>query len=171
MGPVSDYPSPVSNQASACGRQRLCLLKGCGRSFQPPKGLSRYCSEACVEAARRWSKWKANGRYRASDQGRCRRRDQCRRWRMRAAQRRPAAPSEQGPSEGYQEGAATEKSCCSRPGCYERFTVTARSPLQRFCSFLCRRALCRVLQREARWRRRHLSLLRSARRPWKPPDS
>jgi hypothetical protein len=43
---------------------------------------------------------------------------------------------------------------CDRPGCYERFERTQRSPLQRFCSQECRRALERVLERDRRWRQR-----------------
>jgi hypothetical protein len=43
---------------------------------------------------------------------------------------------------------------CDRPGCYERFERTRRSPLQRFCSHDCRRALERVLERERRWKKR-----------------
>jgi hypothetical protein len=43
---------------------------------------------------------------------------------------------------------------CDRPGCYECFKRTRRSPLQRFCSHDCRRALERVLERERRWRER-----------------
>jgi hypothetical protein len=47
------------------------------------------------------------------------------------------------------------KICCDRPGCYEHFEPTRRSPAQRFCGKPCRRALERVRQREARWRERH----------------
>jgi hypothetical protein len=43
---------------------------------------------------------------------------------------------------------------CVRPGCYEMFAVSARSPARRFCSCSCRKALRRVLDREAHWRRR-----------------
>src|SRR5437899_7193712 len=43
---------------------------------------------------------------------------------------------------------------CDRPGCYENFERSRRSPLQRFCSHNCRRALERVLERERRWRQR-----------------
>jgi len=43
---------------------------------------------------------------------------------------------------------------CDRPGCYESFQRSRRSPLQRFCSHECRRALERVLERERRWRER-----------------
>jgi hypothetical protein len=44
--------------------------------------------------------------------------------------------------------------CCDRPGCYECFVRSRRSPRQRFCSHACRRALERVWERERRWRRR-----------------
>jgi hypothetical protein len=41
---------------------------------------------------------------------------------------------------------------CDRPGCYEGFAPERRSPLQRFCSQACRRALERVEERERRWK-------------------
>jgi YgiT-type zinc finger domain-containing protein len=41
---------------------------------------------------------------------------------------------------------------CERPGCYEVFVTTSRSPRQKFCSEECRRAMNRVLERERRWR-------------------
>ena len=37
---------------------------------------------------------------------------------------------------------------CDRPGCYELFTRTRRSPAQHFCAKPCRRAMERVWQRE-----------------------
>jgi hypothetical protein len=43
---------------------------------------------------------------------------------------------------------------CDRPGCYELFMRTPRSPAQRFCARPCRRALERVWQRETRWHAR-----------------
>ena len=168
MGLPSEYPSSSPGQAPAC-RQRRCLLKGCERPYRPRHPLSRYCSDECRQAARRWSQWRANQRYRAREQGRCRRREQSRRWRTRAAQRQVSDPEEL-LGEGYQDQAVAEESCCSRPGCYERFTPTARSPLQRFCSCLCRRALRRVRQRESRWRRRRGLAGRPVQRPGNRPD-
>jgi len=44
---------------------------------------------------------------------------------------------------------------CDRPGCYDLFCPTARSPKQRFCAKSCRCAMERVWQRERRWRSRH----------------
>jgi hypothetical protein len=164
LGPPSDYlDSPPGQTAAACCRQRRCLLKGCGQPFHPTHPLCRYCSEACTEEARRWSQWRANQRYRASEQGRARRREQSRRWRVLARQRREAAcPTA---SEGYQKEPPGEEFCCSRPGCYERFRRSRRSPLKKFCSFLCRQALRRVLQRERRWRRRCLRQATTRPRP------
>jgi hypothetical protein len=56
--------------------------------------------------------------------------------------------------EGHQEADDSEKLPCSRPGCYELFSPSRRSPLKKFCCALCREALRRVLQRETRWQRR-----------------
>ena len=153
MGPIPEYPRSSPRQAPACCRQRLCLLKGCEQPFQPRHPLTRYCSPACRQAARRWSLWRANQRYRGSEQGRCHRREQSHRWRTRAAQRCVPEPTAECPCEGYHKARSAQEFCCSRPGCYECFARSSRSPLQRFCSFLCRRALWRVLQRESRWLR------------------
>ena len=45
-------------------RMRGCLLKGCEQSFHPRQARQRYCSQGCREAARQWSRWKAQQRYR-----------------------------------------------------------------------------------------------------------
>ena len=49
-------------------RPRRCLLKGCERLFWPRHPQSRYCSEACQQAARRWRRWQASQQYRATEQ-------------------------------------------------------------------------------------------------------
>jgi hypothetical protein len=64
-------------------RTRLCLLKGCERRYRPRRGLQRYCSYHCREAARAWSLWKAQERYRATAGGREKRRAQSQRYRER----------------------------------------------------------------------------------------
>ena len=43
---------------------------------------------------------------------------------------------------------------CDRPGCYEMYQDSARSPHQRFCSWCCRRAVEQVRERERRWKER-----------------
>jgi hypothetical protein len=57
------------------------------------------------------------------------------------------------PREGHREKKYFARSY-DRPGCYEEFQWNPRSPLQRFCSHSCRRALERVLERERHWRER-----------------
>ena len=134
-------------------RVRLCLLKGCEREFVPEDPLSRYCGVGCSAEARRWSQREANRRYRASEGGRQRRREQACRYRQRVKERDAcAAAAGEVVCEGYQKGPAEKKLGCQRPGCYEHFSVSSRSPLQKFCSFLCRLALRRVVVRERRWR-------------------
>jgi hypothetical protein len=122
LGPPPEYPGSSPRQAPACCRQRLCLLKGCERPFHPLHPLARYCGEACRQAARRWAQWRANKRYRTSDQGRCHRREQSSRRRIRAGERRCPESADQNPREGYHKAAAAAECCCSRPGCYQRFT-------------------------------------------------
>src|SRR5208337_2916799 len=66
----------------------------------------------------------------------------------------------------------SEKIPCSRPGCYELFPPQRRSPLKKFCCALCRQALRRVRQREARWQRRPSSLPAAERRePFRGPPA
>lgn len=64
-------------------RCRRCLLKGCQAAFRAKHPLSRYCSSACRTAARRWSRWWAARRYRASPHGKTRRAAQAQRRRTR----------------------------------------------------------------------------------------
>jgi hypothetical protein len=164
-GPIRGWPR---------ARRRLCLLKGCERPFVPSHPQARYCGTSCQAAACRWRRWRASRTYRGSDQGQARRREQSRQYRQRLRQQQverqvepPSVPQEElaAPREGQRAGPDSEKSCCARPGCYERFVRCDRSPLQQCCGRLCRQALRRVRQREARWRRRLSELLERAFRP------
>jgi hypothetical protein len=137
-------------------RRRCCLLKGCERPFVPSHPQVRYCSAECRAGAQRWRRWRACRTYRGSDQGQTRRREQSRRYRERLRGRQAEAQAEPAtePREGQRPAQKVEESCCARPGCYELFVRLARSPLQKCCGWLCRRALRRVREREARWRHR-----------------
>jgi len=159
-------------QAPCRCRPRICLLKGCERWFSPLRSSARYCSKACSKAARRWTQWHAAQRYRASEKGKERRRQQAYRYRERVRQRRQAAQEQPVVCEGHQEDAFSEKIPCFRPGCYELFAPQRRSPLKKFCCALCRQALRRVRQREARWQRRPSSLPPAERRePFRGPPA
>ena len=73
-------------------RERRCLLKGCDQYFHPRQSNQRYCSAECRKAARKWSRWKAQQRYRATKPGKAKRTDQSRRYRERVKSRKPAVP-------------------------------------------------------------------------------
>jgi hypothetical protein len=75
-------------------RTRPCLLKGCERRFRPRHARDRYCSAECRQAARQWSRWKAQQRYRATAAGKEKRNGQSRRYRERVRNRPQAAPAE-----------------------------------------------------------------------------
>jgi hypothetical protein len=160
-----------SRQGVRRPRARRCLLKDCEQWFFPSHPQARYCSVACRKAAQRWRRWRASQKYRASSQGQERRREQQRRYRQRCRQRQtsgPDAAADKVPSAGTggdevperegQRPASAEENfgtrACDRPGCYERFVVHHACSNQRFCSSLCRLALRRVLDREARYRQR-----------------
>ena len=160
MGPTENPTSHSENQERAQRkrsarrpRTRPCLLKGCEGRFRPRQARQRFCSRGCREAARRWSWWKARGKYRATLAGREKRNGQSGRYRERVRDRKTQE------KEVVREAArviTTEDffdGCCDRPGCYEGFVRQRRSPLQRFCSHLCRRAMERVWERERRWQR------------------
>jgi hypothetical protein len=69
---------------------RQCLLKGCEQRFRPRHGRQRYCSASCRQAARKWSRWKSQVRYRTMAAGKEKRNGQSRRYRERVRNRKPA---------------------------------------------------------------------------------
>jgi hypothetical protein len=99
MGPSESATRHPGNQEVG-RRKRLprrprmcrCLLKGCEQRFHPGQARQRYCSERCREAARQWSRWKAQQRYRATGPGRRKRNGQGRRYRERVKSRKPKEP-------------------------------------------------------------------------------
>jgi hypothetical protein len=98
MGPLQDPPQERVNQERSRRtpkrrkrrpRLRRCLLKGCERQFRPKHPWSRYCGDDCRNKARRWLRWKAQQRYRATRQGKQQRRAQSCRHRERVRIRKP----------------------------------------------------------------------------------
>jgi hypothetical protein len=99
MGPPETATRSRKNQAAgrhkrrACQpRMRQCLLKGCDQRFHPRQPRQRYCSERCREAARVWSRFKAQERYRKTAAGQQKRNGQSRRYRERVRSRKPPEP-------------------------------------------------------------------------------
>lgn len=156
-------------------RPRLCLLKGCERPFWPRHRRSHFCSKACQQAARRWQRWQADQKYRATEQGRQRRQEQSRRHRQRRREREAASADVEPPRVGDHIQPDSKNSSgepCQRPGCYELFTLPYERSRKRFCSVACRRALRRVIDREERYqtRRRRMRCER-VQRQVQPPNT
>lgn len=106
-------------------RTRRCLLKGCERRFRPRRAAERYCSRACRQAARKWSRWKAQQRYRATVAGREKRNGQSRRYRERVRSRIQALP-EESPAEARGSSLKTFfRSLLRPPRLLHRFPGTA----------------------------------------------
>lgn len=177
---LSQGQLPEPSPGHPCSRQ--CLLKGCERWFLPRHFQDCYCSPNCRIAARRWRRWHAARRYRATANGKQRRREQAQRHRerkrLRSAFNEPASPTPEvepaaltiaadvlplidSPTAvnslhvGQRPAEIPENFQlwpCSRPGCYVLFSLSPRSPQRSFCSCSCRQALRRVRQREARLR-------------------
>ena len=91
--PRVNHPTPLSG--NPCLWQ--CFLKGCERWFLPRHFQDCYCSPNWRIAARRWRRWHAAKRYRATTHGKQRRREQARRHRerkrLRSALNEPALPT------------------------------------------------------------------------------
>jgi len=132
-------------------RTRMCLLKGCQARYRPRRASQRYCSGECREAARVWSRWKAQLRYRATLAGKEKRKAQSCRYRERARGRNIEGCVAVDVAARVITMRAIFDGACDRPGCYEGFVRSRRSPLQRFCTSECRRALERVRDREQQW--------------------
>jgi hypothetical protein len=73
-------------------RMRRCLLKGCEQRFHFRHARQRYCCAACREAPRKWSRWKAQQRYRATAAGKRQRNGQGQRYRDRVKSRNIPEP-------------------------------------------------------------------------------
>ena len=155
-------PGEVSHRAveicRCVARSRRCLLKGCEQPYHPKSLWSRYCSAECREAARRWCVARARKRYLQSAGGRAHRASQSREYRQRCTrlesnQEVTELDEPCRESEGDQRKKTFVYEICARPGCYECPGANGYSPLVKFCSRNCFRALRRVKQREARLRR------------------
>jgi hypothetical protein len=158
VGPLQYSRRSPPGQGHPCARShphgcRRCLLKGCERWFRPSRPQARYCSPACQRAARRWRRWRAAQRYRASEHGKQRRRVQSQCYRQRQRRRHALTVSDAARPEGQRPATIPQdfSGCpCDRPGCYQLFVPSPRSPDQHFCSPACRQALRRVRQRDGR---------------------
>lgn len=98
MGPSESPTSQPENQETGRRkrlarrpRRRRCLLQGCEQGFGPRQARQRYCTDRCRKAAREWSRWKAQERYRVTPAGKQKRNGQSQRYRERVRNRKPPA--------------------------------------------------------------------------------
>jgi hypothetical protein len=99
MGPPESVTGRRKNQAAGRRKRRVfrprarrCLLKGCEQLVHPRHAHQRYCSAECREKARKWSRWKAQQKYRQTTGGKQRRNGQSGRYRERVKSRKPPEP-------------------------------------------------------------------------------
>jgi hypothetical protein len=99
MGPSESVTRARKDQATERRKRRArrprgrsCLLKGCERRFHPRQARQRYCSAECRGKARKWSRWKAQQKYRKTRGGKQRRNGQSGRYRERVKSRKPPEP-------------------------------------------------------------------------------
>jgi hypothetical protein len=148
---------------------RICLRKGCGRSYQPRRWNQRYCQDAeCLRLVRRWQAAKRQRRCRRAPEGRQKhaeaerqRRERCRAG-HNASVVRDSSPREAPPC-AWSRSRKFPQIFCDRPGCYDPPRSSLRA-LARYCSDACRSALRRVQDRERKWLSRKTSAGRYKRR-------
>ena len=99
--PMGPFENPTGHPENQEGRRkrlprrprmRRCLLKGCEQRFHPRQARQRYCGEGCREAARKWSRRKAQERYRETAVGQQKRNGQSGRYRERVKSRKTPEP-------------------------------------------------------------------------------
>jgi hypothetical protein len=99
VGPSESLTRHGENQAAGRRKRRArrprlrrCLLKGCERLFHPRQARQHYCGKSCRDEVRKWSRWKAQQRYRETAAGQQKRNGQSRRYRERAKSRKRQEP-------------------------------------------------------------------------------
>src|SRR5262245_3541095 len=91
-------------------RGRECLLKGCGKSYRPRHPMARYCSEEGRREARRWSQWKSKQRWRKSENGKKKRKQQSVRHRERLREAGHASSGHKTSPRGSSQSVGRKKS-------------------------------------------------------------
>ena len=139
---------------------RVCLRKGCGRSFDARSGNQRYCQDPeCLRQVRRWQAAKRQRVRRQRSEVREERAAAAKEARERKsylkavlpAPTEPIMPAEQpDPPGAWSRSRKIPGPICDRVGCYESPRPACRCPA-RYCSHECRDAMHRVRDRERKW--------------------
>ena len=136
-------------------RPRLCLRKGCGRTYTPRRWNQRYCQDSeCLRLVRRWqaARRQANRRQDEAVKARHAQAQKTRRQRVIASPQ-PSNESEVAPARGHAARIFSTTPICDRPGCHEPPPKLGRNQAK-FCCPACGQALNRVVDRERKWLKR-----------------
>ena len=157
---MGQHQTTPSNASTSSSRARVCLRKGCNRSFTARRWNQRYCGDVhCLQEVRRWQAAKRQRRHRESECNRQRHAAAEAERRRKASERRKAEDNVQDARERQEPWSRSKRNFsdfCDRPGCYDPRPASTRAP-SRYCSQGCRQAVRRVLDRERKWLRRHNS--------------
>ncbi len=139
---------------------RVCLRKGCGRTFVARTGNQRYCQDPeCLRLVHRWQAAKRQRMRRQRPEIRAQRAAAARVARERQARLKtgsppPAEPVRQpeqpAPPDAWSRSRKKSGPICDRVGCYEAPRSSCRCPAS-YCCHECRAAMQRVRDRERKW--------------------
>jgi hypothetical protein len=133
-------------------RARICLRKGCGRTYQPRRWNQRYCQDPeCQRLLRRWQAARRQARRRQHEAAKIEHAEaeRARRRRVPSSPQVPNTP-EVAAARGHAAKIFSPTPMCDRPGCHEVPHKSGRSQ-RRYCCPACRQAVQRVLDRERKW--------------------
>jgi len=133
-------------------RPRICLRKGCGRTYQPRRWNQRYCQDPeCLRLLRRWQAARRQAKRRQEEAAKAQhaQAEAARRRRVTSSTEPPQLP-EVAPARGHAAKIFPPTPVCDRPGCHEPPRKSGRSQA-RYCCRACRQAFRRVLDRERKW--------------------
>lgn len=133
-------------------RPRICLRKGCGRTYQPRRWNQRYCQDPeCLREVRRWQAAKRQAKRRLDEAAKTQHAEAERARRARApAVTQPSKPPEVAAACGHAASILSALFFCNRPGCYQPLAHAVRNPAC-YCCPACRQAVRRVCDRERKW--------------------
>ncbi len=136
-------------------RPRVCLRKGCGRTYQPRRWNQRYCQDSeCLRLVRRWQAAKRQAKRRQDEAVKAEhaQAQRARRQRIATSPQSPQAP-EVASARGHAAKILSPAVLCDRPGCHDAPPKSGRNQAH-YCCDACRQAVRRVLDRERKWQMR-----------------
>lgn len=132
-------------------RTRVCLRKGCGRTYQPRRSNQRYCQDPeCLRLVRRWHAAKRQAKRRQEGEVKAQHAEAERARRQRVTSSQAPKPPDVAAARGHAAKIFSPTPMCDRPGCHEPVVKSGRNQA-RYCCDACREAVRRVRDRERKW--------------------